>query len=62
MIDARETLRLREIERASRELADFIWKSVNVGPLTKGPHREARLWRELREALDQDKTTPPEGR
>ena len=60
MIDGtrpREILRLREIERAAREVADFVWKSTNVGPLTKSPHREARLWRELRAALDTDTTT-----
>lgn len=36
---------------ASKRLANHVFKSVNVGPLTKNPSREAALWRDLRVAL-----------
>lgn len=37
---------------AARNLADYCERSTNVGPITKGPHKEAILWGRLREALD----------
>lgn len=41
------------IGKAAKELADFIRRSTNVGPVTNGPHREAKLWRALRDALNE---------
>lgn len=46
---------LLSVYNAAKALADFVEKSTNVGPVTKGPHREARLWRELRNALQSAK-------
>lgn len=38
---------------ASRRLANFVFRSVNVGPLTKDPSKEAYLWTLLRKDLEQ---------
>lgn len=43
---------LSAIEVAARNLADYVEKSVNAGPVTKGPHKEAKLWLKLRETLE----------
>ena len=43
--------RLYAVADASRALAYHVRRSVNVGPLSKSPAREAVLWRELRLAL-----------
>lgn len=43
---------LRAIATAARDLATYVKKSTNVGPVTKGPHKEARLWRALHAALN----------
>ena len=40
--------RLLEVAEAARSLAFHVRRSVNVGPLSKSPAREAVLWRELR--------------
>ena len=53
-----EIERLREIETAARNLANFVSKSVNAGPLTLNPRQEAWHWQVLREAL---KATPTVG-
>lgn len=42
---------LRIIASCAQQLADFVKKSVNVGPLTSNPRGEAYLWRALRGAL-----------
>jgi hypothetical protein len=39
------------IYEAAKALANFCERSLNVGPVTKNPSREAMLWRNLRAAL-----------
>lgn len=36
---------------AAKSLANFCERSLNAGPITKNPGREAMLWRNLRAAL-----------
>lgn len=43
--------KLIDVAERSRLLANFIFKSIDVGPLTKGPSKEAHYWRELRASL-----------
>lgn len=42
---------LRIVAGCAQQLADFVKRSVNVGPLTSSPRGEAYLWRALRAAL-----------
>lgn len=48
---ADELRRLRKIEDAAKALANYVARSTDVGPITRGPHKEAILWRGLRDAL-----------
>lgn len=41
---------------AAKALANFCERSLNVGPITKHPGKEAMLWRNLRAALTQFET------
>lgn len=43
--------RIDGLATAAKKLADHIRRSVNVGPLTRDPSREAKLWRALHEEL-----------
>lgn len=40
------------VANSARLLANHVFKSVNVGPLTNDPSREAALWLMLRRALE----------
>lgn len=41
---------LRKLNASVREYQDFLRRSTNVGPVTNGPHKEARLLRAMYEA------------
>jgi hypothetical protein len=43
--------RLFEVADAARNLAYFCRHSLDTGPISKHPSREARLWKQLRLAL-----------
>lgn len=43
--------RLRNVADAAGNLAHHVRRSLDVGPLSKSPAKEAHYWRELRLAL-----------
>lgn len=47
-----ENGRLRVLLKCVRDYQDLLRKSSNVGPVTNGPHKEARLLRAMYEAAD----------
>ena len=47
----KQNARLREVADAARDLAHHVRRSLDVGPLSKSPSKEAHYWRELRLAL-----------
>ena len=42
-----------KVATAAQQLATHVERSLNVGPLTTNPSREAQCWRKLRAELDE---------
>lgn len=54
-----ERKRSDALAAAAKALSEHIKRSVNVGPLTRDPSREAKLWRALLEELAKYEASNP---